>query len=102
MEIKTFMQGVIEVLVTNAVDDFTIGAYSGRGMMGRTCLGITLDMPTVAAAMITAIAEIEDKADRIQTADIASGVMARVETDNLGSGVITYFPEIEWNEEFQN
>lgn len=64
-------------------------SYSGRGMYGRTCVGITIERGTSAFTVgIHVAAELgEDahEAARLSTAH-----------DNLGLDTILYFPMVDW------
>lgn len=61
--------------------------YSGRGMMGRTCVGAVTDEPIlkVLASMIDCI---DDPAD-------VGELLRRAQTDSMGRGTIIYWPSIK-------
>jgi hypothetical protein len=68
--------------------------YSGRGMYGRTCVGVTLDnadqgYPFIAALTLALIGEDEDDGG-----DDAIELASRAVTDSLGRGTILYFPGV--------
>ncbi len=82
-------------LTPNQLDDFSslawdIGGeiyedYSGRGMFGKTCMGITVD-------------ELENSLFRLgkESADYEfSKELENFRTDNMGKGSIIYFPQIQ-------
>lgn len=61
--------------------------YSGRGMMGRTCLGISGPKTTVAEAWSTVLQAVDD-------ADPVRAKLTAFAEDSLGDDVIMYFPQI--------
>lgn len=67
-------------------------SYSGRGMHGRKCLGIKFFSIGEAFSVIAnMIAETEDYGDRLSL----SQVIADAEWDELGRGVVLYFPTMQ-------
>lgn len=72
--------------------DYTTRSYSGRGMYGKECLGVELgalkDVGELVADLIEAAADDPNCAD-----DVARGVR-RMSWDNLGLGIIVYFPSV--------
>lgn len=70
--------------IADAVDGEVYEGYSGRGMMGRECPGITCDMQR-AVALGVAIATQVDEAT-------AQWMGATVCMDQLGTGMIFYWP----------
>lgn len=63
-------------------------SYSGRGMFGRECLAVSID-----------VSESEFFSDLIDVTDssnirIVSDAMRNVRTDSLGRGTILYFPSV--------
>lgn len=71
--------------------------YSGRGMYGRTCVGIVLDRYTDTNQALLGVA----LADTFGTDD-AWDIARAMRTDSMGLGTIVYFPgwELEDAEEF--
>lgn len=69
--------------------------YSGRGMMGDSCLAIAVDRDSsemkVVADLIEATSDDEDK-------DILVKALRGARTDSLGMGSIIYFPRFEYSE----
>ncbi len=57
-------------------------AYSGRMMFGKKCVAVNLD----------------SYADTWELA-LATVWMDRPKTDNMGIGIVAYWPECEWPEE---
>lgn len=76
-------------------------SYSGRGMYGRSCLGIETggfaeDTWAPFASILEVIADDPD-----QVRDFAD-LMSKTRQDSLGLGVIFYWPSVEWTEEMEN
>lgn len=72
--------------------DYTTRSYSGRGMYGKECLGVELgalkDVGELVADLIEAAAD-----DPNCTSSIASAAR-QMSWDNLGLGIIVYFPSV--------
>lgn len=68
---------------------YTTRAYSGRGMYGKECLAVSLDISTQAF-----YADLLESTDRSHTKTITNA-MRDGRTDSLGRGIILYFPNIE-------
>jgi hypothetical protein len=70
--------------------------YSGRGMYGKTCFGIETEQYTnpISVMMAMTIDLIED-----DDYNLARVLTDKVSQDNMGRGMITYFPSIEWGED---
>lgn len=69
--------------------------YSGRGMMGKRCLGITVDS---VGELLCAIAEIgnimgRDRMDE-EFDELFTLLNENIRSDNMGYSTIYYFPEI--------
>jgi hypothetical protein len=67
-------------------------SYSGRGMMGRACVGVALDNMNGFGAIIRAAGD----------CDTAADLFEGMRTDQLGYGIIAYWPDFEWIEVDQN
>ena len=67
-------------------------SYSGRGMYGKECLGVTVDRETSVFQLAAQIITASD--DPGAMADFLSDV--RVAEDSMGMGTIVYFPRIDW------
>jgi hypothetical protein len=73
----------IESLVSN-FDNAEVRSYSGRNMYGRSCLGI--DMESMTDAFCFALS--------VQDEDLAY-ILSQPVFDNMGRGIIVYFPNVE-------
>lgn len=86
------MDDELENLLIQATEDACIGtvrSYSGRGMYGKTCVG--LEVNTAGEAMeIAAWAVLNADGD---SRDVAR-MLGRAREDSMGRGVILYWPTV--------
>lgn len=80
--------------------DYEPRRYSGRGMMGRSCLGVICDVEStmllrVIQAAIGQLSGDEEGFDKLQEVVEALENSSR---DNMGMSMIVYWPSIEWEE----
>lgn len=75
----------------NDIDGAELRSYSGRSMYGKQCLGI--DMESMTDAFRFALM-VEDDALCLAFSDPVF--------DNMGRGIIVYFPDVEVPEGFDN
>lgn len=71
--------------------------YSGRGMCGKTCIGVTLSSSEVAAFWISVgqtIISLQNN-DRDELAREFENLGADYATDNMGLDMIIYFPRVQ-------
>jgi hypothetical protein len=72
-------------------------SYSGRGMYGKQCVGVTLDGDgssfQLGAAVSAAFFDLDEDEALDNIADLAR---LRVCEDSMGRGVIVYWPSVEW------
>ena len=83
----------IQTLLAN---DFEVQSYSGRGMYGNTCLGVTVPTrknPIAYVASRLMMLALEDGLDEM---DLVASIMADAQVDQLGHGHIVYFPTVEF------
>ena len=80
----------IQSLVSD-IDDAELRSYSGRNMYGKECLGI--DMESMTDAFRFALS--------VQDSDLAF-ILSRPVFDNMGRGIIVYFPNVEAPEGIDN
>jgi hypothetical protein len=81
---------IIEANTEGTVDDVLQLKYSGRGMFGSTCLGLSL-ASTAEAFKVIAYLAISLNEDGENPDDM----LDRVRTVSMGLGVIVYFPGVE-------
>jgi hypothetical protein len=84
--------------LANLLHDYGIGEvrrdYSGRGMLGQTCVGVVTDAPTeVGVRLVGAALD-----DFIEEPDLIVAEVARVmhgaRTDDMGKSTVVYWPEL--------
>ena len=80
----------IQSLVSD-IDDAELRSYSGRNMYGKECLGI--DMESMTDAFRFALS--------VQDSDLAY-ILSQPVFDNMGRGIIVYFPDVEAPEGIDN
>lgn len=80
-----------EILERNGVEG--VQSYSGRGMYGKTCLGVSVDSLGAFFATVLKCVRGEDDTQAIQKA------FAGMATDSMGRGVVVYFPSVHFEEE---
>ena len=93
---KVFVGFLVMALENAGYEGMSIRSYSGRGMYGQSCVGISVDnlgefMQTVATAAIIA-AENDQEGNFV-------GALGRMSSDSLGRGSIYYWPNMKWSEE---
>lgn len=88
------MKHSLQIACENA--ELSVRSYSGRGMYGRTCLGVTLggDIGNAVADIFLAMAHTASPSDMEEVADAFRGM----QTDSMGRGTIMYFPGIEFSD----
>lgn len=75
----------------------TVMAYSGRGMFGRSCLGISCETSVIDVLLEMVQVRIwwdDDPDDTEQFIEALKGA----QTDSLGLGQVVYWPNISWEE----
>jgi len=79
--------------------DFGCRSYSGRGMYGETCLGISVDLRSLLSAVADALLFPPFPLDDGRRVVIVLALQ-RVQTDSMGCGSIVYFPGIPYTDPF--
>ena len=84
-------------------------SYSGRGMFGRKCVGLTCpDVNTAIADLFEAVfyADVEDVANeeeeyeaRMSTHHALCKVIRKSASDSMGLDKVLYFKFVEWQDE---
>ena len=67
-------------------------SYSGRGMYGAQCLAVAVD--DLGALFSAVVESIRSKGPEAH--DVVSKAFQGMNTDQLGRGLIVYFPSIPW------
>jgi hypothetical protein len=90
------MKHDLQQLAENA--GLRVQSYSGRGMLGKYCLGISgQSVHRIYADLFFAMAQNTGAGDedRLDTEEIAEAMMS-ARDDSLGRGIILYFPTVEF------
>lgn len=92
-----------EKAVYEAIKESGGESYSGRGMYGKRCIGITTDSISDTLKEVKDNIEFygSDDEDDSDYADFFSDCMDHIfefETDNMGLSTIIYWPNIEFKE----
>lgn len=85
--------------------DFECRSYSGRGMYGKSCLGITVEsgqLGDIMACIVDACTELGRDADddHAYPADVEKicEALRHMSQDSLGLGMIIYFPRVPYDD----
>jgi hypothetical protein len=97
---RTFPLSLIMEALDGLVDDGDVrtDGYSGKGMYGNTCAGITFDSVTQSFRFFTELGRIavayesDDDEALEQAAGAVLDLVDAATTDSMGRGVIVYFP----------
>lgn len=71
---------------------YTVRSYSGRGMYGRSCIGVECENPVKAAFEIAAAMTV----DYDDCEEWLSELARDASTDSMGRDAILYFPSVGW------
>lgn len=85
---KSAFQEALEHIKDIGEIEFTIRSYSGRGMYGKQCLGITIDLENIASLFFD-LGQIYSKSDFYSETQ-------SITFDNMGLSMIVYFPYVEY------
>lgn len=94
-----------ETIFKEAIEDegYSVRSYSGRGMYGKNCLGFNISRgqsPIQATAEIIGnLADVCQYDDDLELSDFIE-FFGDVKEDSMGLGMIVYFPDIEWDSEW--
>jgi hypothetical protein len=75
-------------------NNWTCRSYSGRGMYGKTCLGVETDSYQL-GELFSDIIQLMDEDDR----DEICKAISSMREDGMGLGLIVYFPSVPFIEE---
>lgn len=94
---KSVLQSAIENQKHNS--QVTCRSYSGRGMFGKTCLGVEApNLEQFFYVLVDCLVEMNDQRCRKDIAECISGI----KTDSMGKDIIVYFPSIEYFQDDDN
>lgn len=92
----------MNVLLRTAQENgYPVQSYSGRGMFGKVCPSFSLEhpallIPAIAALMVQSFALGEETVDEVLD------LFEQAQWDDLGRGVIVYFPTVTWLDEWND
>lgn len=98
---KHILQEMLEALGYNVM------SYSGRGMYGNQCLGVTLEDRNVGTLVIDVMinlvnAKEDPRRSRYEEAMVIEKLLTlgpafrQMKTDDMGLGIIVYFPNVNF------
>jgi hypothetical protein len=85
---KSMLQACLELT------DYTPFAYSGRGMMGRSCLAVDVKLDGL-GKFLGQLFEAGAQFDSDALSQLGSEIES-LKTDSLGKGMVVYFSEIDY------
>lgn len=99
-EIVKVMQTALQEL-SFSDDEPQLRSYSGRGMYGKECVGVTLDISQFAefCARAALFARDIDSEDMALEEDLCY-VLSTTNWDSMGRSTIYYWPRLEWKNEY--
>ncbi len=66
-------------------------SYSGRGMYGKQCVGVSLDK-SVSHFLADMLDSLDDPA-------YCGWLLREAQQDQMGRGIVVYWPEVAWGED---
>jgi len=91
------MKHIIQIICEQ--NDINVRSYSGRGMYGKECLGITfkrgMGFVNVVDAMLEYIQNNEEYYIEIES--FREGIRD-MQSDSMGLGTVVYFPSVEYDD----
>lgn len=75
--------------------------YSGRGMFGKECVGVTLDRNTPESEFIADVIEVIADNEEWDTLREFCSLLRDSRGDSMGLGSIIYWPQIEWPDDME-
>lgn len=96
MDAKKLIEA-IEAAEIRECDELRPQSYSGRGMYGRSCVGVVVprDVSSFQLGAAIAVALLDGDCDEGPN-DVEDLADLRVCEDNMGLDTIVYFPRVEW------
>ena len=94
------MDDLIAILENTSYD---VRSYSGRGMYGKECLGITINrrngVGDFVAEVLESINDLDDPEFTQRVLGDFAEILRGMCVDSMGLGQIIYFPDISYSEE---
>ncbi len=85
--------------IVDAIEEagFEARSYSGRGMYGKSCLGVSCDSPI--SCVMQVISTFCENADDVDSVKELVEALSDPSTDAMGRGGIVYWTDIPWLED---
>ena len=80
--------------------EFKVRSYSGRGMYGRTCVGIDLDRIDDLGDIIANLEPYDADGELYEPQDafeLVGKLISNMKWDSMGLGIIVYWPDIDYD-----
>lgn len=81
--------------------DYTPRKYSGRGMFGANCVGVTVERNGEATLIADVVTLLVDEEDWETLRDFCT-ILRRTQTDGMGLGTIVYWRTVAWPEDMED
>jgi hypothetical protein len=78
-------------------EEFQYRSYSGRGMFGKQCLGITFSNVAEALAFGAWLGQTFSNPYGRSEETTASALLLKTRQDSMGRGIVIYWPELEYS-----
>lgn len=79
-------------------EDISARSYSGRGMYGESCVGVTCDNPFKVIAELAFMAGSDVAEENYSLAQDILQVLGETRSDSMGRSTIIYWPRVKWVE----
>jgi hypothetical protein len=76
---------------------FETRSYSGRGMYGKTCLGVDLEGGNLGRLLGDLVEMTATSDDPGEAVEIVAEGLRSMQTDSMGRGMIVYFEEVSYD-----
>ena len=79
-------------------DEYEPKSYSGRGMYGRRCVSVAADGSafSILGEIVRSLGALDLSGQ--ETADLAAEIIHGAKADQMGLGVVVYWPDVVWKE----
>ena len=90
-KMKTVFQGLIEEA------GYETRSYSGRGMYGKTCLGVDLEGGNLGRLLGDLVEMTATSDDPGEAVEIVAEGLRSMQTGSMGRGMIVYFEDVSYD-----
>lgn len=105
MEFVSFVREAVRQMNEDEGDNsIKVRSYSGRGMYGASCLGITTGRFTnphdvIMKIVVQFVEENHEDEDFLSKFRELTDCLQNPRQDSMGLGTVTYFPDIDWEDD---